>query len=63
MVQQEDPFVTVAAEWYDDDEAGELDPTIDVLEQEAVKLLKQVRLGAEASARSDTTGLLVQGGK
>ncbi|PSC71566.1 ATP-dependent protease [Micractinium conductrix] len=42
LSQQEEPFTRVAAEWYDDDPAGELDPTVDVLERETAKLLLQI---------------------
>ncbi|KAL4442990.1 hypothetical protein ABPG77_008481 [Micractinium sp. CCAP 211/92] len=42
LPQQSEPFATVAAEWYDDEPVAELDPTVDVLEREAAKLLLQI---------------------
>ncbi|EFN58530.1 hypothetical protein CHLNCDRAFT_140625 [Chlorella variabilis] len=43
LVQQEEPYTVVAAEWYDDAQVPDLDPTVDVLEREATKLLQQAR--------------------
>lgn len=54
LPQQSEPFATVAAEWYDDEPVGELDPTVDVLEREAAKLLLQIeRLTARISPESE----------
>jgi hypothetical protein len=42
MVAGEEPYTRVAAEYYDDEPVGDLDPTVDILEREAAKLLQQI---------------------
>ena len=41
LAAQQEPHVVAAAEWFDDGEVAPLDPTVDVLEGEAAKLLQQ----------------------
>ncbi|KAI7845905.1 hypothetical protein COHA_000638 [Chlorella ohadii] len=39
---EEEPYTRVAAEYYDDEPLADLDPTVDILEREAAKLLQQI---------------------
>ena len=41
----QEAYTVAACEWFDDLAAAELDPTVDVLEREAAKLMQQVCAG------------------